>query len=188
MKQMFGRALLYVAFVVVSLFVMINIHEIGHTVFARLFGDKHAFYALYRLHADGSLACIGCNVYNEANLSFLGNIFVTLGGIIFSQALAITALWYREKTKTTQMLGRFARVLAFVCLFDVVFQVAQGMAANTAQQVALTRVDIADFVWLVTNRTQVAPGLVKGMVSAILLGYFYWIVVKWRGLSVKTME
>ncbi len=186
-KQGFGSLLLCAFFFVVSLFIMINVHEIGHTVFARLFGDNHAFYALYRLRADGSLACVGCNVYDEAKLSFLGNVFVTLGGVTFSQLMAITLLWYGEKAKTNQTARRFFRVVATVCLFDVFFQVAQGIVANIAHQVAFTRVDIADFIWLVANRVQASPVVVKGIVLAILSGYSWWIVVKWyKGLGAKS--
>ncbi len=187
-KQVLGSWLLHAVFVVVSLFVMINVHEIGHTVFARLFGDNHAFYAFYKLRPDGSLSCIGCNVYDETKLSFLGNLFVTLGGVIFSQTAAIALLRYGETAKISQRSKRFLKVLATVCLLDVFFQVVQGTMANTGQQVAFTRVDIADFIWLVANRVQIGSVVVKGIVLAMLAAYFWWIGVKWYGLSAKTRK
>jgi hypothetical protein len=39
---------LWLVAALVLTFVMINIHEIGHTVVARLAGDPHASYSLYR--------------------------------------------------------------------------------------------------------------------------------------------
>jgi len=178
--QVLGSLALYVLFVVVSLFVMINVHEIGHTVFARLFGDSSAFYALYRLRPDGSVACIGCNVYDETKISFFGNVVVTLGGVVFSQGLAVVSLWYKRKAKKSEKGRRFCSVLTAVCVFDAVLQVAQGITANTVQQSAFTRVDIADFVWLVANQAQVSHVVVKGIVLAILLVYLWWFVGLYR--------
>ncbi len=158
------------AFAALALFLMLNVHEIGHTFFARLFGDGSARYALYHLRPDGGLACIGCNHYDETALSFWGNLFVTLGGVIFSQILALISLWLGGRT-VNRPAKRFWGILAFVCLFDVVFQAAQGLAAHTAIQTSLTRVDIADFVWLVANRTGATPAAVKGGVAALLVLY-----------------
>ncbi len=158
------------AFAALALFLMVNVHEIGHTFFARLFGDGSARYALYRLRPDGGLACIGCNRYDETALSFWGNLFVTLGGVIFSQILALISLWLWGRT-VSQPAKRFWGILALVCLFDVFFQAAQGLAANTALQTSLTRVDIADFVWLAANRTGATPAAVKGGVVTILALY-----------------
>ena len=76
---------------------MINIHEIGHNVFAKLFGDTRAYYALCKFHPDGSVVCIRCNVYDVTKLSFGGKFIVTLGGVIFHQGLAAILLRYRRK-------------------------------------------------------------------------------------------
>jgi len=182
--QVLGSLALYTFFVAVSLFVMINVHEIGHTLFARLFGDTGAFYALYKLHPDGSVACIGCNVYDETKLSFIGNVVVTLGGVIFSQGLAVVLLWYKGKTKMGETSRRFCGVLTTVCVFDAVFQVAQSITANTVHQSAFTRVDIADFVWLVANQAHVSHVVVKGIVLVVLLVYLWWFIGLYRKTSV----
>ncbi len=183
-----ARALaLYALLAAASLFVMLNVHEIGHTVFARLFGDSGASYALYRLHPDGRVACIGCigcNVYDETKISPFGNSVVALGGLIFSQGLALALLWSKSKTKKSWLIGRFIDVLIAVCVFDAVFQVAQGIIVNTAQQTAFTRVDMADFIWLVTRQTQVSPVAVKGLVLIALLVYLRWFIRIYRKMTV----
>ena len=162
----------YALFLGVAGFLMLNVHEIGHTVFARLFGDRSASYALYRLQPNGSVACIGCNAYDESQLSFLGNAVVTLGGVLFTQGLALLLLWYGGRSRNAPCRG-FCAVLMNVCLFDAVVQVAQGLAADTARQTALTRVDLADFVWLLSNRMHAAPGLLQGSILAVLIAYLW---------------
>ncbi len=47
---------------------MLNLHEIGHTVFARLSGDGEAVYYLYQRFPNGGF-CMGCNIYDESKLS-----------------------------------------------------------------------------------------------------------------------
>ena len=54
----------YALSVAAALFIMLNWHEMGHTAFARLFGDADASYALYKSHPGGRLACNRCNVYD----------------------------------------------------------------------------------------------------------------------------
>lgn len=162
----------YALFLGLSFFLMLNVHEMGHTVFARLFGDRSASYALYRLQPDGSVACIGCNTYDESQLSFLGNAVVTLGGVLFTQGLALLLLWYAGRSRNAPCRS-FCAVLMNVCLFDAVVQVAQGLAADTARQTALTRVDLADFVWLLSNRMHAAPDLLQGSILAALIAYLW---------------
>ena len=187
-RQWVGAMALYALLVAASVFVMINVHELGHTVFARLFGDTDAFYALYKLHPDGSVACIGCNVYDETKISPFGNSVVALGGLIFSQGLALALLWYKSKTKKNGLIGRFIGVLIAVCVFDAVFQVAQGIIVNTAQQTAFTRVDMADFIWLVTRHVEVSPVAVKGLVLMALLVYLLWFIRIYRKMNVANLN
>ena len=180
----FGKALYIALLVVASVFIMINVHEIGHTVFARLLGDGSASYALYRLHPDGSIRCIGCNAYNPHWLSFFGNVIVPLGGVIFSQGLALALLWYKRKVKGGAPCGRFCAVLTVVCVSDAAFQVAQGLAANIGQQTGLTGVDIADFIWLVASHTHLGPVLLKAALAAALLVYLGWFIKTYRKPSI----
>jgi hypothetical protein len=175
--QSLGKWAVYIFLTLLSLFIMINIHEIGHTVFARLFGDTDAVYYLYRVSPNGDIACIGCNVYDETTLSLLGNIFVTLGGVIFSQGVAVALLVAKHKVGR---IGRFCNILVIVTLFDALFQVAQGIIANTAQQAGLTRVDFADFIWLVANQTGLAHFVIKGIILACLLVYLLWFMTVYK--------
>ncbi len=183
-RQWVGALALYALLVAASVLVMINVHELGHTVFARLFGDSGASYALYRLRPDGRVACIGCNVYDETKISPFGNGVVALGGLIFSQGLALALLWSKSKIKKNGLIGRFIGVLIAVCVFDAVFQVAQGIIVNTAQQTAFTRVDMADFIWLVTRHAQVSPVAVKSLVLTALWAYLWWFIRIYRKMAV----
>ena len=74
-----------VLFGLVFLFVMVNVHEIGHTTVARLLGDDSAHYVLYQV--QGQSGCLGCNLYDSSRLGDLANVFVNLGGVIFTQLL-----------------------------------------------------------------------------------------------------
>jgi len=178
-----SKDLLYFGVIVLSVVVVVNIHEIGHTVFARFFGDNQATYSLYRLQSDGSLACIGCNAYNETALSWAGNVVVTLGGVIFSQGLALLALWYGRRRKV-QRCWHFCKILVVMCAFDAVFQVLQGMFADTAHQTGLTRVDIADFIWLVAGRTGISDIVIKIGIVVVLLVYLWWFGSAYRKAGV----
>src|SRR6266851_3318331 len=81
------RIVRLVLFAIAFTFLMINWHEIGHTVVARALGDSSAHYVLYSATATSS--CVGCNVYDSAQLSDSANIIVNFGGVLFTQILAL---------------------------------------------------------------------------------------------------
>jgi hypothetical protein len=172
------RALL-VLLVPVAAFVMVNLHEIGHTFFARLFGDGDATYFFYR-RFDGGF-CFGCNVYAEARLSYLGNMLVTLGGVVFTQLIMILTLILRRAMADESWGRRAAALFATVCVLDLPLQVWQGMRADIASQTGLVRVDLADFTYLVTTRTGLDILLVKVGLLILLILDAAMFAVLYRG-------
>lgn len=65
---------------------MILVHEVGHTVVARLLGDSRATFILYSSH------CIGCNLYDSQRLSPLENAAVSLGGVLATAVVTVAAI------------------------------------------------------------------------------------------------
>jgi len=182
LRRNFTQGLFYAGMIVLSAFVMVNVHEIGHTILARLSGDSHATYALYRLNSNGDLSCIGCNVYDETALSWAGNVMVALGGVLFSQALAMLVLGLGGRRKF-HWCWRFCQILVAVCALDAVFQVLQGILAHVSTQTNLTRVDLADFVWLVSGRTGVSAGVIKMALGIILIAYLWWLMSAYKKMT-----
>ena len=177
--RLLTKGVLYVLAGLVALFVMINVHEIGHTVLARLLGDSRATYALYRLHPDGRLACIGCNVYHEEALSWAGNVAVALGGVLFTQGWAWGLLRYAQQGKGHRC-GFFCKILIGVCGFDALFQGLQGLLADIGRQTGLMRVDMADFLWLLSEGTGLPDATLKVGFGLALLLYLGWFASTFR--------
>src|SRR5437868_3645134 len=69
---------------------MVNVHEIGHTLVARLLGDASAHYVLYE--SGGHSSCLGCNLYDSSKLSDNANAIVNFGGVLSTQALCWGAI------------------------------------------------------------------------------------------------
>jgi hypothetical protein len=163
-----------VLFGLVFLFVMINFHEIGHTVFARLLGDDSAHYALYQAYGHGS--CMGCNLYDSSRLSDILNILVNLGGVIFTQLLCWTAILLlagRERAG----LKRWMLLTAIVITWsgDVVLQLVQGLQANVPQVLPRgpesTYTDYQAVIWFIRDGTGATVADLKAVLLLVTIGY-----------------
>ncbi len=86
-----AKLLFYLLVFLFGVFIMVNVHEIGHTAFARLLGDPQATYLLYGSMPDGG-SCFGCNFYDPDKLSPPGNLVVSAAGVIFTQISALLFL------------------------------------------------------------------------------------------------
>jgi len=153
---------------------MLNVHELGHTAFAHLFGDGSAVYYLYRLLPGGGY-CVGCNVYDPDALSLTGNLVVTLGGLIFTQLLALGLLFARSRDRYW-FSGRLVHILIGVCLLDVAFQAFGGLSRNVMYQSALSGTDMADFIYLSINGVGMGQGTVKLAILVSSVAYLTWVV------------
>src|SRR5437016_14683320 len=114
---------------------MVNFHEIGHTTVARLLGDDSAHYVLYQ--AQGQSSCLGCNLYDSSRLGDIANVFVNLGGVIFTQLLCWIAIFLLAGGERA-LIKRWMLVSAIgiTWLGDLVLQLVQGLIPNMPQDLA----------------------------------------------------
>ncbi|MGH7665972.1 MAG: hypothetical protein ACREOA_02935 [Candidatus Dormibacteria bacterium] len=176
-----AQMLLWGIAVIALTFLMINIHEIGHTVAARLGGDSTASYHLYQTYRSGELDCIGCNVYDPSKLSFWGKFWNAAGGVLATQAVAILALGAIRYRVTRRTVGRLLKVFVVICVIgDALYQTVQALLAPIATQSGLTNVDFADALYLLHVRFGYSVIALKGSLTALTL--LYVTVMLWLTL------
>lgn len=152
------------------------IHEMGHTILARVLGDPNSVFYLARIEEHS--ACLGCNIYDASKLSWGGNLVVSLGGLIATQLAALTALFLLRSRLENRFLRRILTSFALGFAFlDVPVQVIQGLLYNLNQQTFPTNVDLVDFMLLVQEKVGASQLLLKGLLTAagvIYLWGFVW--------------
>lgn len=168
----FKLAVFWVLTTIVLMFVMVNVHEIGHTIFARAFGDSGAYYTLHSSHfgGPGGGSCWGCNYFNASKLSFSGKLWTSAGGVVATQLVA----WLLLALVARWPYGLPAKVLSLgVVLFmsDAAYQTLQGLRANIATQTYLTRVDFADVIWLLHKHWGTSVSGLKVILGAATVCY-----------------
>jgi hypothetical protein len=114
--------LLMIVCVAVITLVMIIVHEVGHTVVARVLGDGRATFTLYSSH------CIGCNLYDSQRLSPMANVAVSLGGVLFTGLVTVAALGTLCWSRRPSWLPRWLLIeVAAVCFVgDFLWQIVQA--------------------------------------------------------------
>jgi hypothetical protein len=114
--------LLMIVCVAVITLVMIIVHEVGHTVVARVLGDGRATFTLYSSH------CIGCNLYDSQRLSPMANVAVSLGGVLFTGLVTVAALGTLCWSRRPSWLPRWLLIeVAAVCFVgDFLWQMVQA--------------------------------------------------------------
>ena len=151
-----SRILRAVLFTVVFTFIMVNWHEIGHTVVARILGDTSARYALYQ--ATSHNTCAGCNLYNSATLSDSANIVVNSGGVLFTQLLAWAAILLMAFAPARIAPGwTLWIVIAITWLGDFVYQLVQGLTngvpINLPRGPEMSYTDFTAVIWFARHAT-----------------------------------
>jgi len=172
-KALYVTALILLA--IVALLVALNLHELGHTVAARASGDFDAMYYLYR-NDPREGTCIGCNVYDETRLTYLGNVFVTVAGVLTTQAIAFGLWSWGVHRELRSLKRRLSLLIALTFMVDVPLQVLQALHADVAKQVHLIRVDLADTLYLIMQRGQVSALTLKVGLVACTLAYAILVV------------
>jgi peptidase M50B-like protein len=144
-----------VLFGLVFLLLMVNVHEVGHTVFARLLGDGSAHYVLYQQR--GSSTCMGCNLYDSSRLENVANALVNLGGVIFTQLLGWSAILLLARGRPAAPRWLLLTVIVITWSGDVILQLVQGLLANVPQELPRgperTYTDYLAVVWFLRNQT-----------------------------------
>lgn len=178
------RVVRLVVFAIVFMFLMINWHEIGHTVVARALGDSSAHYALYNSTATSS--CAGCNLYNSAQLSDSANIIVNFAGVLFTQILAWVAILLMASGSARAIpSGMLWIVIVVSWLGDLIFQVAQGLAAavpvNLPRGPEMSYTDFTAIMWFANHMTGVSVPTLRLIliVGATLYSGLLALVVIW---------
>jgi hypothetical protein len=153
---------------------MVNVHEVGHTVFARLLGDDSAHYVLYE--AQGRSTCLGCNLYDSSRLGDAANVLVNFGGLIFTQLLCWTAIVLLAGGERG-VLRRWWLLTAIVVtwLGDIILQLVQGLPANIPQVLPRgpesTYADYQAVVWFIRDGTGAAASDLKAALFLATIGY-----------------
>lgn len=173
-----GYLLALVLLAVVGLFVMVNVHEMAHTAAARAGGDPGAVYYLYRRYPGGD--CLGCNIYDERRLGYAANLAVTVAGVLVTQVAALGVLAAAGRRRPETRARAVLLVLAGVCFLDLPLQVGQALAADVAHQSRLTRVDLADTLYLIGTRVPVTTSVLKAALAAAALLLVWTAVVVYR--------
>jgi hypothetical protein len=176
----------------VTTFVMIITHEVGHTVVARLLGDRRA---TFRLVGHG---CYGCNLYDSARLSPWGNVAVSLGGVLFTALLtvaAVVALGWRGRPG---WLPRWllAEVIVICYAGDLVWQFVQAVQqlpvpAREPVGWGLGYTDLDAATSFASQATGWSHGLVAAIGISVAVLYSIWLAAviprAWRrGPSART--
>ena len=190
---MIGKFLRVLLFGLAFLIVMVNVHEVGHTVFARLLGDDSAHYVLYE--AQGRSTCLGCNLYDSSRLGDVANVLVNFGGVVFTQllswiAIVLLAGGERAVIKRWMLLS----VIAITWSGDVILQLVQGIQANIPDVLArgpeTTYTDYQAVVWFIRDQTGAAVSDLKAALvlatigySALLLLATRWALKRGRGVG-----
>jgi peptidase M50B-like protein len=150
-----ARFLRVVLFGLVFLLLMVNVHEVGHTVFARLLGDGSAHYVLYQQR--GSSTCMGCNLYDSSRLENVANALVNLGGVIFTQLLGWSAILLLARGRPAAPRWLLLTAIVITWSGDVILQLVQGLLANVPQELPRgperTYTDYLAVVWFLRNQT-----------------------------------
>jgi hypothetical protein len=165
--------------VLLSVFALVNIHEIGHVVIARLMGASDAAYYLYTRGDDGS-TIIGYTFYGSGSLLPQALVVIKVGGLMFTQATAILLLTVRGVWLTDWFKRRLTAVAAIVFIFDFPWQVWQGVGADVQNQAGIRGVDLADFIYLINSEFDVNIALLKAGLLISLLLYLPLIVWLYR--------
>ncbi len=157
------------------------IHELGHTLLARLLGDPNSVFYLAKIEED--TACLGCNIYDQSKLSWGGNLVVSLGGLLASQLTALSMLLLfrlRPGLLWKRIFGTLALAFAFL---DVPVQVLQGLLYNLSHNSFPTNVDLLDFMLLLQQKTSASQLFLKGLLLGSTLAYlaaFLWTYLYFR--------
>jgi len=132
-----------------SVFLMINLHELGHTAMSWVLGGHSAYYRLVEFGPHG-LRCIGCNHYDVTGLGYWSRVLVPLGGVLATQLVFWVSLYLLARYR--RLRRAYAWVWLGMFLLDAAVQTLQALLANIAAIRAETGVDLADVGWLICSR------------------------------------
>jgi hypothetical protein len=179
-----------IVLVPVYLVLFVVIHELGHTISARLLGDPNSTFYLVQMGAESS--CFGCNIYDPMKLSWSANIVVSIGGLIATQLISVIMTGVRFASKKNRILNLSLGTIALGYAFlDVVVQVFQGLLYNLHTHTFPTEVDLTDFMLLIRQKIEVNQAVLKGIIvalSAVYLLLIIWLNSRARYIKEQSRE
>ncbi|RMG97562.1 MAG: hypothetical protein D6706_08370 [Chloroflexi bacterium] len=170
-----SRQLKLIATLPVAFFLMLVLHELGHTIFARLLGDQTAVFYLYRRFENGGF-CIGCNIYNAEALSSSALLLVSLAGLLFTQLIAIGLLYLRRHAQNPSFLHQVTSIWLAVFVLDMPTQLLQIFQVDPARVNRLTNIDLVDTVYIIWQTTGFPVLLTRFVVLGLGVLYLTWVI------------
>jgi hypothetical protein len=172
------RVLLSIVVAPIFLLGFTVIHETGHTLLARLLGDPASTFYLVRIDPDGTGMCLGCNITDHTRLSRAGNLAVSVGGLLATQAVAIAALGLLRLARGRAFrYGLLSAVAVGFAFLDVPVQVIQSLVYDWSRQTWPTNVDLVDTMLLITSPDGPSQLLLKALLALLAAGY---LAAVWR--------
>ncbi len=172
------RISLIIGLAPIYLLAFVVVHEIGHTLLARLLGDPNSTFYLVRIGPGGKGLCLGCNITDHTKLSAFGNLAVSLGGLLFTQIMALVALMMLGNTAPHTLRNRLLAAIALGFAFlDVPMQVLQGLLYNFERHTWPTGVDLMDTMLLISATTHTPQVVLKTILAIMAMMYLYFV---WR--------
>ncbi len=169
------QILLIIGLVPILLLVFVVIHEEGHTILSRLFGDSTASFTLVEFRSNNSF-CLGCNTFDHTKLSYIGSIMVSLGGLIASQIVALIALFVLRGVRPDSFPRRLLKAILIIFAFlDVAMQVLQGIMIDLSRRTYPTNTDLTDFMLLLSNTTGLNQYMLKVLLLVLAMAYLFAI-------------
>lgn len=181
MRSFLLTILILVLFPIYSV-LFITIHELGHVAVMRLLGDDEAWFYLVKIEDDEQ--CLGCTTDSQIEYSWGGNLVLSLGGMIATQTIAISALLLLSLRPKKRWVVTFLSVIALTfSVFDLLAQVPQGLYHNLEEKTFRSSVDLVDVMLLIQMKVDASQLLLKGLLltSALLyLFVFLWFYRRTR--------
>jgi hypothetical protein len=152
----------------IALPAQVVIHELGHVIAARLMGDPKATLHLTQREPIGSF-WIGAAHFDGAKLSAVGQVAVSLSGLLLTQGVALALL--AGSARWHQRARTYAAVVVGALLLDVLIQGAWAIITDAPRPPQLSGIDLADVMSTVHGRTGVSVAGMKAGLFLLLVGY-----------------
>ncbi len=191
-KKYIKRSLVLFLYITLSFFIVINIHEIGHTVAAYLLGDLSASYSLIKIR-NGKLVAIGSNEYDVYMFNRWQIILVSLAGVVTTQILAYLLAFKLAKRESLN-LNTFSKVFFYALLFDLIFQEWQLLITKVLMRDAICYKgvcgnDFADTVWLLAQSLEMlnVTGIFALKIASlvVVVGWVWFVMRRFRRVEAK---
>jgi hypothetical protein len=152
----------------IALPAQVMLHELGHIAAAQLTGDSTATLRLAQREPTGWLR-LGAAHYDGTKLSAVGRVVAPLGGLLFTQGVALALLV--ASARWSQRARTYAAVVGGAFLLDVLIQGVWAIITGVPRQPHVSGIDLADVMSAVHGWTGVSVAGMKVGLFLLLVGY-----------------